>query len=707
MSRRILSDLVLYGLFGFIPVRAVAMPLQSYTWLHINSSSKSSSPIDKLPASLVAHTVQPAFVIDTGNLTESEQEQDASRFNQGAKTPVPLYVTPGNLDLRWSEKGKKGYVQRFGPLYRSFDYGGSHFVLLDSTILLQHGGHFDVDELKWLQKDLKKQPRGEPIFLFFHNTLGGNREIIDNSQELIDTIAPFNIVAIFVGSENQSRHWRTNGISCFATGPLHDGTYTIVQMTPDDAKVEWADENGNLVRTIVTLPLKFHPRTIVGFSWLDPDISILARRQFQVGLFGGRHPLDNSKIKAEYRIDGGKWVEIKRDDRGNFTAEFMTAGLFYGAHILTTRLTVQKGGIYTDYRVFLFEHVPPPPSPIIQWGFHADDSIQSGPVLGDDLVYFGSLDGKIYAVVTNNGKHRWTFKTKGPVYAPPALYGGSLYIGSTDHFLYAFDATNGHLLWKFDTGSPVYAGAALSNGVICIGSSQAVYGLDVKTGKQLWKRTVNTDFQSASAADNSAFYLTGKNNDLYALDAASGAIRWKVDMGKLGDQAGLPPRDFSPTMSRPVVANGRIYVCTDRGALIAVAAANGHIDWSAHPPSVSGGGYTSPVVVGDQAVVGSYGGAGAVYSFNLADGRPLWHCSTGPQNIESAPAYEKGTIISCSVGGTITCINAATGKLEWTYHQPPGYCFGSPAYDGIWVYQGSMDGYLFAIGLNRPPTKKR
>ncbi len=705
MSRRILSDLVLFGLFGFIPIRAVAAPLQSYTWLHINRSGNSNSAKDRLPASLTAHAAQPAFVMDTGNLTESEQEQDASRFNRGAKTPVPFYVTPGNLDLRWSEKGKKGYVQRFGPLYRSFDYGGSHFVLLDSPILLQHGGHFDVDELKWLQKDLKKQPRGEPIFLFFHNTLGLNRGIIDNSQDLIDTIAPFNIVAIFMGGGNQSLHWRTNGIPCFATGPLHDGTYTIVQMTPENAKVEWADENGNPVRAIATLPLKFHLRPMVGFSWLDPDISILARRQFQVGLFGERRPLDNSKTKAEYRIDGGKWVEINRNDRGNFTAEFMTTGLFYGAHILTTRLTVQNGDIYTDHEMFLFEHVPPPPSPVIQWDFRAGNSIQSGPVLGNDLVYFGSLDGKVYAVVTKNGKHRWSFKTKGPLYAPPALYGDSLYIGSTDHFLYAFDAANGRLRWKFDAGSSVYAGAAVTNGVVCLGSRQASYGLDAKTGKQLWKRTVNTDFQSPSAADHSTFYLIGKNNDLYALDATSGAIHWKVDLGKIGDQAEAAASDFSPTMAQPVVANGRIYACTDNGALVAIAASNGHIVWSVHPPS-NGGGYTSPVVVGDQAVVGSYGGAGAVYSFNAADGHPLWRCPTGPQNIKSAPVYENGMIVSCSVEGAISCINAATGKLEWAYHQPPGYCFGSPSYDGTWVYQGSMDGYLFAIGPNRPPAKK-
>jgi outer membrane protein assembly factor BamB len=55
-------------------------------------------------------------------------------------------------------------------------------------------------------------------------------------------------------------------------------------------------------------------------------------------------------------------------------------------------------------------------------------------------VYFGSVDGMVYAVEASTGRLRWKFRSGGPVTSSPAVGDDVIYIGSTDHFVYALAA---------------------------------------------------------------------------------------------------------------------------------------------------------------------------------------------------------------------------------------------------------------------------
>jgi len=71
------------------------------------------------------------------------------------------------------------------------------------------------------------------------------------------------------------------------------------------------------------------------------------------------------------------------------------------------------------------------------WKFKTEGPVGSSPVISGGLVYFGSLDGHLYAVDIKSGQEKWKFKTEAGVFASPAIAGGLVFFGSGDRHLYA------------------------------------------------------------------------------------------------------------------------------------------------------------------------------------------------------------------------------------------------------------------------------
>jgi len=73
------------------------------------------------------------------------------------------------------------------------------------------------------------------------------------------------------------------------------------------------------------------------------------------------------------------------------------------------------------------------------WIFTAGDNIRSSPALGDDALYLGCDDGRLYAVDATTGQKLWDFPTGDKITSSPALVGDTIYVGSHDGKLYAIE----------------------------------------------------------------------------------------------------------------------------------------------------------------------------------------------------------------------------------------------------------------------------
>ena len=213
----------------------------------------------------------------------------------------------------------------------------------------------------------------------------------------------------------------------------------------------------------------------------------------------------------------------------------------------------------------------------------------SSPAVEKGVVYFGSYDGKFYAVDSATGKLKWKFQTDGehrftakhmhgslpeaePMPDPfdfylssPALWGGAVYFGSGDGNVYSLDAASGTLNWKFQTGDVVHASPAISDGTLFIGSWDSYfYALDAATGKEKWRFKTGEDhdiynqvgIQSSAAVMDGIVYFGCRDSNFYALDAPTGEKKWAFN------------NKGSWVITSPAVHDGKVYFGTSDTAMV-------------------------------------------------------------------------------------------------------------------------------------------
>ncbi len=698
-------------LLNFVPL-AGGQRGSGFRFVHITDTHLTAAgnvePIRELVAEINGMEPRPAFVVDTGDVTEAGRPEEFANF-LGATTglSIPFYSTTGNHDVRWSPLGKGAFENAFKKRYQSFDHNGIHFVLLDSTALLEHWGHFDDAQLKWLEGDLKKMKKDTPVALFFHHWVGRERPMVDNEDSLLRVLAQYNVVAMFMGHGHSDLHWKVNGIHCFMARGLYQGSYNLVETDWKELRVLRVrkEDKGKEPTLVASIPIAAGPRRRVAFGWDDANIPLLVRRTVLAELRSDKSTVKEKGLKAEYSIDGGEFQMMPPDERveperessheGRFVARFPTTALTSGSHRITVRLKAPDGETFRRDEVFQVERISGQPKR--EWEFETGDAVQSHVTVSGDTVYVSSLDGKVYALnAGKDGKRRWAAATKGPVVSTPVVDGELVYAGSLDNTFYAFESSSGKVRWKHDTGSPVFSTAAVAAGTVCFGGNGKIFGLDSRTGSLRWSQPADGWFQARTATDGTTFYLGDWANTLYALDAATGNPRWKVKMGR--SKAGALAFYYSPAISSPAVADGRVFVCTNDNTLHAVNVETGKDAWTARAPEGRDTfGYNSPLVVDGKVYLGGLGPNGDLTALDGRSGDVLWRVSTGAENYDSSPIMAGKHVVIGSVRGTFFWVDSATGAVKHQYSIDPGHCFSTPAADSANVYLTSMSGSVFGV----------
>ncbi len=208
-------------------------------------------------------------------------------------------------------------------------------------------------------------------------------------------------------------------------------------------------------------------------------------------------------------------------------------------------------------------------------------SMSSINIVGNILYIGGADPNAIYAIDITTRSMTWSKRTTGVelggmddcsmAYADGLLFSDSVIRLNADgsyggHGIYAFDASSGNLVWSFDEGDAAMiddnkCGVPVAyNGVVYVGSpvTKAMYALDQKTGKLLWKKDATGAIRGGSVIYNGKLYFVNLAGSLYTLDLATGTEIKRRDLGGKVSPQGL------------VLINGSIYVGTKKGDMFAI-----------------------------------------------------------------------------------------------------------------------------------------
>jgi len=165
----------------------------------------------------------------------------------------------------------------------------------------------------------------------------------------------------------------------------------------------------------------------------------------------------------------------------------------------------------------------------------------SSPAAGPDgTIYFGSMDGKVYALQEpppgqQEPRVRWTFASgstgkRGGFENAPALDGtGRLVIGGNDGLVYVLNAATGEKLWTFKsqfTEYAIFSSAALgADSTVYIGPKDGFLyalresrGLLGTSGKAVWRYRIGTTIETSPAlAPDGTLYMGADNGKIYAV----------------------------------------------------------------------------------------------------------------------------------------------------------------------------------------------
>ena len=345
------------------------------------------------------------------------------------------------------------------------------------------------------------------------------------------------------------------------------------------------------------------------------------------------------------------------------------------------------------------------PQGVVEWAFATDGAIHSSPAVANGTVYFGSRDGKLYALDAASGEKRWQYQTGSWVDSSPAVVGGIVYVGSNDGNLYALDANTGERLWTFKTPYVVASSPAVAGGIVYFGSDDyCVYAVDATTGREIWHFTTESQVRSSPAIAGGIVYVGSSGDYVYALNALTGKLRLRF-------------KTYASVSGSPAVIDKTALFANFRGFLDAVDGQARNWPWEYEirpywlqlramglapplPPQsgflwrlrLSGTAYSSPAIAGEQLYVGS---GNNLLAIDLKSQEKLWVFQTQGQ-VSSSPTLSDTAVYVGSDDGRLYAIDIAAGQELWNF--PTGdRITSSPAYANGTVYVGSHDGKLYAI----------
>ncbi len=312
-------------------------------------------------------------------------------------------------------------------------------------------------------------------------------------------------------------------------------------------------------------------------------------------------------------------------------------------------------------------------------------SIDNNPLLIEGFIYFGALDGYVYAVDKNTGQVIWSIKTEDRINgSSPVQFERNILIGSYDGGMYSINIDMRSIEWIFKANAEIFSSPYVYEGRVYFGSKDSyMYCLDAKTGKEIWRFKSGADIATAPLAEEGRVYFGSYDHYFYCLNADNGKELWRFKTGN----------DLISNFPY-VTHKGLIFFGSFDGFIYAVDKINGNERWrfKAGKYGVAGG---IPLV--HKGVLYFSSRDGDFYALNI-EGRVLWRFKADSPLIAQYPQIYKNTIFFSDERGDIYFLDM--NGQEVARYRVGDMMYGKFVLDNGKLYVGSWDARFYCINLD-------
>jgi UDP-2,3-diacylglucosamine pyrophosphatase LpxH len=217
--------------------------------------------------------LDPDFVICVGDLIEGYESDTTVMYAQWDSVlatietlPCKFYFVPGNHELQ-NETDWAIYEEKTGSKrYYSFNYGNSHFIVLDNSMTYwAQPREMGNEQLTWLEKDLEKHKQMDNIFVFYHipTYIYAIRE--NRTDSLAQIFEKYGVDAVFTGHHHEYSYLNQNNLEYINVGSSGGGMstndparghfyhYLMVSVRGQERNIAVLKKESALLRNVVTL----------------------------------------------------------------------------------------------------------------------------------------------------------------------------------------------------------------------------------------------------------------------------------------------------------------------------------------------------------------------------------------------------------------------------------------------------------------------
>ncbi len=534
------------------------------------------------------------FAILAGDITEfgndEEIELAKSVFDKFEK---PYYIIAGNHDAKWSESGCNTFVKVFGYEEFNFEKNGIRFIGTNSGPNMRMAPALVPHEtVVWLDSLSKVVDPKQPVIFINHYPMDTS---VLNYSQVLDAIKEMNTQFIMHGHWHVDKAMVYDGIpalssrSTQAVGRKGPG-YNVVTIngstiTVKERVVELQKDGKKIGEGYTATP--WYTLRMSNGKPYDSSV-VYPRANFDINKeYTNVKPLwkiqDNTDIGCAATISGNYVVyantsgEVKALDASNGSPiwSYKTDGKIFSSPAISGN-TVVVGS--TDSYIYAFNLK----DGSLLWRVKCNKSVLGSPTIYAGKVFIGASDGVFRALELKSGKEVWSYnKINGFMEAIPFVDKDQVVIGDWANTLYSFNTKSGKLMWEWkNSGSRMISPAAVwllkANGKILFATPQRLnYGLDAKTGEQLWVNKGGRESVGLSP-DKSQYYVKIMKDSISSYSTVNGEQVWKVNCNYGYD---IAPTNTTSIAEGGLDGKGLIFVPTDKGNIYALNVKDGSLAW--------------------------------------------------------------------------------------------------------------------------------